>query len=84
MTDLDPKRFGLAAGIIWGATLFVLTLALMATGYAALLLNAIAGIYIGYSVSAVGSVIGLIYGFIDAFIGCYIFVWLYNWLENKV
>jgi hypothetical protein len=35
-------------------------------------------IYIGYNISAAGSLIGLIWGFVDALIGGAIFAWLYN------
>lgn len=80
---LNPKRFGLAAGIMWGLGLSLLTLVSAATSYAADFLNIIASIYPGYSISVPGSLIGLVYGFFDGFVGCYIFAWLYNWLEKK-
>lgn len=80
---LNPKNFGLAAGILWGLCMLVITLISVVTGYAAGVLNIMASIYPGYSISLLGSVIGLVYGFIDGFIGLYIFAWLYNWLEEK-
>ncbi len=80
---LSAKSFGLAAGILWGFSMLVMTLISVATGYATEFLNVIASIYPGYSISLFGSIIGLVYGFIDGFIGLFIFVWLYNWLEKK-
>jgi len=80
---LNPKRFGLAAGILWGLCLSVITLISVGTGYGTEFLNMIASIYPGYGISLLGSVIGLVYGFIDGFIGLYIFAWLYNWLGKK-
>jgi len=80
---LNAKYFGLAGGILWGLSMFVITLVSVFTGYGTGFLNIVSNIYPGYSISLLGSVIGLIYGFIDAFIGLYIFAWLYNWLEKK-
>ncbi|VVB90763.1 Uncharacterised protein [uncultured archaeon] len=79
---LNPKAFGLTAGIIWGLVILVFTLISVSTGYATMFLNIIVSIYPGYSISPMGSIIGLIYGFADAFIGFYIFALIYNLLEN--
>ena len=81
--SLNPKAFGLTAGIIWGLAILVTTLISISTGYAAMFLNIIVSIYPGYSISPLGSIIGLIYGFADASIGFYIFARIYNWLEMK-
>jgi hypothetical protein len=81
--SLNPKAFGLTAGIIWGLVLLVITLISTNTGYAAMFLNTIGSIYPGYSITPLGSIIGLIYGFADACIGFYIFARIYNWLEIK-
>lgn len=78
MQKLSPLAFGLAAGIFWGIMLFGWTLLALWTGYAREILELIGKIYLGYSVSYLGSLLGLIYGFIDAFVGCAIFAWLYN------
>lgn len=80
---LDAKAFGLAAGILWAIGMFLLTLISIYTSYAAELLNLIATVYPGYSITLFGSIVGLIYGFIDGFVGCFIFVWLYNKLAVK-
>ena len=78
---LNKRSLGLAAGVLWGGCLFLITLISMGTGYALEMLQMLAGLYPGYSVSIPGSIIGLIYGFLDGFIGLYIFGWLYNRLD---
>ncbi len=75
---LNEKNFAIASGLTWGLWLFVLTIISTATGYAAAILAPLSSIYIGYTVSYVGSIIGLIWGFIDAGIGMYILAWIYN------
>lgn len=81
---IDPKRFGLAVGILWSLSMFLTTLISVWTGYARTMLDIMASIYPGYSITLSGSVIGLIFGFIDGFITGYILIWIYNWLENKM
>lgn len=74
----DTKRVALAGGITWGVCIFATTLFSVYTGYGQAFLNGIASIYIGYSISLIGSIIGAVYGFFDVFIGVYIFVWIYK------
>ena len=75
---LNIKAFALAAALLWGFGLFVLTWWMIyfdgATGEATL----IGRLYRGYTISPIGSVIGLAYGFFDALVGGAIFAWLYN------
>ena len=80
---LNPLRLGLAGGIVWGTSLWLMTVLSVLTGYATEFLNLITSIYPGYRISAVGGVIGLGYGLLDGFVGLYIFAWLYNWLDRK-
>lgn len=80
---IDAVRFGLAAGILWGISLFVLTLISMGTGYASEFLKSISYIYPGYSISGLGSIMGAVDGFIDGFVGCWIFIKIYNALLRK-
>ncbi len=77
---LDPVKFGLAAGILWGVIMLLMTLIASGTGYGTELLNLIATIYPGYAITFGGAIIGLIYGFLDGFIGMWLLIWLYNWL----
>jgi hypothetical protein len=75
---LNAKNLGLAAGTLWGISMFVLTIVAILTGYGVTWLELMASIYPGYTISWIGSIIGLIYGFFDGFVGLYIFGWLYN------
>jgi len=79
---INAKNFGLAGGIFWGVSLFLLTIISVFTGFAGDVLVLLKGVYIGYDITLLGSVIGLIYAFLDGFIGCYIFIWIYNKLEK--
>ncbi len=75
---LCAKSLGIAAGIMWGVSMFVMTWVSMYTGYGALWLEVMASVYPGFDISPVGSVVGLIYGFLDCFIGFFIVGWIYN------
>jgi len=75
---LNTKAFALTSGIIWGLGLFFLTWWMIAFGGATGEKTMIGKIYIGYSISAAGSLIGLVWGFVDALVGGAIFAWLYN------
>ena len=81
---INPKILGLTGGIMWGITMFIVTLASIGGGYGEAMLNVFASIYPGYSISVAGAFIGLVIGFIDAFIAIYIFAWLYNYLDKKL
>jgi len=83
MQKLNPWALGLAVGILWGICLFALTLISIWTGYARDVLNLIAQVYPGYSVTCQGSFLGLAYGFVDGFIGCVVLAWVYNLFRNK-
>ncbi|MGO9239913.1 MAG: bacteriophage holin [Bryobacteraceae bacterium] len=74
---LNVKAFALAAGILWGAAVFVITLSALWRG-AGGHLSLLRGFYCGYQVSYLGSVIGLVYGFATGLLGGALFAWLYN------
>ncbi len=78
---LDPKKLGVAGGILWGLCMFITTVISIYNGYAEDFLNTMASIYPGYSISGFGSIVGLIYGFFDAFVGLFLLAWLYNKLK---
>lgn len=76
---LNALKFGLAAGILWGLALFLLTFANMwFDGYASAWLMLMSNIYPGYEISVWGSLVGLVYGFADGFICIGLFAWIYN------
>lgn len=75
---LSVKAFALACGIIWAIGLFVLTWWIIAIGKAPGATTLISRVYLGYTVTPVGSLIGLPWAFVDGLIGGAIFAWLYN------
>lgn len=75
---INPRKLGLAGGILWGLSLFIMTIISMYTGYSQMFLTLFEGIYPWYSISWPGSFSGLISGFVDGFIGLYLLAWLYN------
>jgi len=83
MAKLDVKAFAIAGGLLWGASLCILTW-LEIAGYGSANAEAfVKSYYIGYEVSPIGSAIGLVYGFFDAGIACGIFAFLYNLIAKK-
>jgi hypothetical protein len=82
---LNLKAFVLAAGIVWGGAVFLVSIAnLFWPEYGVAFLELVASIYPGYTpFTGVGSVvIGTLYGILDGCIGGLIFVWLYNALAR--
>lgn len=77
----NSRALGLTVGIIWGVTVFVVTLLVWA-GEGGGQLQHLQGLYLGYSVSLAGSIVGLIYGFIHGLIFGWVFGWLYNRLSS--
>ncbi len=78
---LHVTALALAAGILWGGAVFLVSLAhWIWPDYGAAFLNLAASIYPGYEPdSTVGSVlIGTLYGLVDGAIGGAVFAWLYN------
>lgn len=75
---LNKVACGLAAGIIWGLTVFIATIWVIVSGGGGQHLALLDRFYIGYSVTFGGSFLGLIYGFIDGFVVGWIFALLYN------
>lgn len=80
---LNSARFGIAGGIIWGLSVFVMTFIWMYFDYGFPLRDLVLSLYLGYEVSPVGAFIGLIWGFLDAFTGFFLLAWLYNKLGGN-
>ena len=80
-TRLNAVKLGLAGGILWGLTLFIITWISMYTGYAMFWLTQWMDVYPGFDFSIVGTFIGLVYGFVDGFIGLFLIGWIYNLLK---
>jgi hypothetical protein len=79
---LNGKALALAAGILCGLALSVVTLAAFWRG-SGQHLTLLSVIYFGYSISYLGSVIGLAYGFATGLLGGALFAWLYNLLAKR-
>lgn len=75
---INKKAFGLAAGIMWGAAVFLVTNLLLLMGSEGNLISNLGRLYFGYSFSFLGSLMGLVWGFVDGFIGGWVFAFLYN------
>ena len=74
---LRKRALGMALGIIWGVSIFLVTIWAVVRGHGETL-TLLGGYYLGYSVTYVGAVIGLIWGFIHGFIAGVLTAWLYN------
>ncbi|MEC7839824.1 MAG: bacteriophage holin [Chlamydiota bacterium] len=79
---LSAKRLGIAGGILWGMSLFLVTIANILFGYGSMFMGLMADVYPGFHVGYVGSLIGFVYGFLDGFVGLYILAWLYNKIRD--
>lgn len=76
---LKPVALGVALGSVWGLSLFITTWISYYTGYGKLFLEVLAqSIYLGYTITPIGSLFGLIYGFFDGLISATLIGWLYN------
>ena len=75
---LNVKAVALAAGLIWGFGLFVITWWIIFFEGASGQTNILTQAYRGYSITPMGSVIGLIWGLLDGMLGGAFFAWLYN------
>jgi hypothetical protein len=75
---LNVKAFGLACGILWGLGLFLLAWWFVIRGISPESKTFIERAYIGYRLTAGGSLMGLVWGFVDGLVGGVVFAWLYN------
>lgn len=78
--DLDPKRFGLACGIISGVWLLILALVPQGKPF----VDIIGSLFSGYVMGGMGAIVGLIYGIIVCGITGYAFAWTHNYLKKKI
>ncbi len=75
--ELRKRALGMALGIVWGVSIFLVTIWAVARGHGQTF-SQLGGYYLGYSVTYVGAVIGLIWGFIHGFIVGVLIAWLYD------
>jgi len=75
---MKVRAFAATAGILWGFLLFAFTLLEAARPDQGHTLRALSALYVGYSVTCLGSVVGLVYGFVSGALAGAAFCWLYN------
>ncbi len=78
---IQVGALGVAGGVLWGATVFLVGLAsLIWPGYGADFLRLVASIYPGYHAGpGFGQVVvGAMYAVVDGFVGGLLLGWLYN------
>jgi hypothetical protein len=75
---LDKKAFGLTAGMLWGAAVFLATNILILKGSEGATIISLEHFYLGYSLSFIGSIFGLIWGFVNGFIAGWLFAFVHN------
>ncbi|TKJ41079.1 hypothetical protein CEE37_05275 [candidate division LCP-89 bacterium B3_LCP] len=80
---LNVKALALTSAILVGVGLFLATwwlIILEGSGATTTIFNRV---YLGYTITPLGSIIGLVWGFVDGLICGAIFAWLYNALLPK-
>lgn len=80
---LNVRAFGVTAGILWGGLVLLMTLLIVLQNDGGEHLKLLDKVYIGYTISLVGSVVGFIYGFVNGFVGGATFAWIYNRLVGR-
>lgn len=77
---LDVKAFGFAIGILWAATVLIMSvLAASQIGeWTMPVIEFLSTFYLGLKATLTGALIGGVWAFVDGFIGGIIFAWLYN------
>jgi hypothetical protein len=77
MNKLQPVPLGLAAGILWSVSVFILGLTAIG-GWGGGIVAGLGTFYIGYGPSFVGAIIGAVWAFVDGLVGGVLLAWLYN------
>ena len=77
-SKLSLLALGLAFGVLWGVTVFIMGLIAYFFTYGKPFVAAVGSLYIGYEPTLLGAFFGGLIGFIDAFIFGFILAWLYN------
>ncbi len=75
---INVKSFSLAASLILGFGIFLMTWWIILINGASGEKTVLGVVYLGYNISALGSIIGLAWGLIDGLVGGAVFAWLYN------
>ncbi len=75
---VNIKALALSTGLVAGLVVFLLTLWFVILGYSGSFLNKLGSVYLGYSVSWLGSIVGFLYGFLDGVVFGTLLGYLYN------
>lgn len=79
---LDVKAFALAAALVWGLGVFIMTWWIIAFDGPSADPTLISQLYRGYTITPAGSLIGLAWAVVDGAIGGAIFAWIYNYFVS--
>ncbi len=77
MNKFQPLALGMAIGILWAVSVFLLGLFAM-FGWGGALVETLGSLYLGYGASIVGAIIGVIWAFVDGFVAGVVIAWIYN------
>lgn len=80
---LNVRAFAASAGILWGAAVFLAAWWLILLEGSGADPVPLSRIYLGFSITPLGSVVGLVWGLVDGAIAGAIFAWLYNTLSGR-
>ncbi|HPA45211.1 MAG TPA: bacteriophage holin [bacterium] len=80
---LKPVALGLAVGILWGLSIFLLTFFIVWHGETMETTAKLGRVYLGYTPSVPGAFIGLAYGFVHGFVSGWLLGAVYNKFAGK-
>lgn len=81
--SLSICNLGMAIGVVWGLSMFLVTILTMAYGIGSPFVDIFSSIYWGLDASLLGSVFGLFWGFVDGFIGGALIAIVYNFCAAR-
>ena len=79
---LNVKAFAVTCGLGWGLGVFCITWWIIILEGSTTGLTFLGRVYLGYSITPLGSFIGLLWALADGAAGGLIFAWLYNRLAG--
>lgn len=81
---LDVRAFAIAAALVWGLAVFLLTWWLIFLDGSTGEIPEIGRVYLGYNISPLGSIVGLGWAVFDGFIGGAVLAWIYNQVITRL
>jgi hypothetical protein len=82
-SKLSICNLGMAIGIIWGLSVFVLAILSMLFGMGTPIVDILSSLYWGLDSSVIGALVGLFWGFVDGFIMGALVAFVYNFCHCK-